>query len=561
MRQTNLGAFFGGSTSKKPLSLAEKKGVDSNSLKRTQPTVDDIESEFSISKDTKKAAEQSNVLFNVALIPPKVNLITPEQAKKLNSIENDNYRPDKDCVFSLEYVKPRKDKKGKTLPNFAPFSVIADTFDILGEIKGKNSKGRKKEIISRLVQSFIIHAPQEVEEFFMFASCRLDADYIQPDLGIGKEMMLKACAAILNIQISKFRAGVKKEGDLGSFVEKNKSGSSVMANFLGQNKTKKKNEGISLAQVMKSLRDISSISGSIAKSMAFGELIKACSANQAKYVIRYVKGNLKIGASEKSFIEAIGVAFCEHYGKTNFEEWEHSIRRAINAHPNFRKIIRTLLECDGDVSKVEEKCKMTPGVPCKPMLAKPTKGISIIFQRFENKKFTCEFKYDGLRGQLHYKNGDVQLFSRNLENMTTVYPDILKLLKEKIDPSKASSFIADSEIVAYDVANNRILPFQVLMSRKKKAVDLSSLKCQVCLFVFDMIYLNGECLLDKTFRERRKTMMEHIPVVKGQLEYVNGIDSEDTHEIQKFLEQSVERKFEVIKAYSLILIQWDVKGS
>lgn len=115
--------------------------------------------------------------------------------------------------------------------------------------------------------------------------------------------------------------------------------------------------------------------------------------------------------------------------------------------------------------------------------------------------------------------------------MTTVYPDILKLLKEKIDPSKASSFIADSEIVAYDVANNRILPFQVLMSRKKKAVDLSSLKCQVCLFVFDMIYLNGECLLDKTFRERRKTMMEHIPVVKGQLEYVNGIDSEDTHEI------------------------------
>lgn len=140
------------------------------------------------------------------------------------------------------------------------------------------------------------------------------------------------------------------------------------------------------------------------------------------------------------------------------------------------------------------------------MLAKPTKGIGIIFKRFEDKKFTCEFKYDGLRGQLHYKNGDVQLFSRNLENMTQIYPDVLKLLKEKIDPTKVTSFIADSEIVAYDVQNNRILPFQVLMGRKKKKVDLSKLKCQVCLFVFDMIYINGKSILDETFRTRRETM-------------------------------------------------------
>jgi DNA ligase-1 len=314
-----------------------------------------------------------------------------------------------------------------------------------------------------------------------------------------------------------------------------------MANFLGTSKTKK-NQGIPLAFVMKSLREISSISGSIAKSMAFGELIKASSPNQAKFIIRYVKGNLKIGASEKTFVEGLSDAFCEHYGKSDYAGWQHVIRRAINAHPNFRKIIRTLQECKGNSKLVTERCKMTPGVPCKPMLAKPTKGIGIIFKRFEEKKFTCEFKYDGLRGQLHYKNGDVQLFSRNLENMTLMYPDILTLLKEKIDPEKVTSFIADSEIVAYDVQKNRILPFQVLMSRKKKNVKETSVKVQVCLFVFDMIYLNGECLLDQTFRERRTAMMKNIPVVKGQLEYVKGMDSDDTDEIQKFLEQSVDRK-------------------
>jgi hypothetical protein len=70
----------------------------------------------------------------------------------------------------------------------------------MGEIRGKNSKGRKKDIISRLFRSFILHAPNEVEELFMFCSCRMDADYLQPDLGIGKELMLKACAGVLNIQ-------------------------------------------------------------------------------------------------------------------------------------------------------------------------------------------------------------------------------------------------------------------------------------------------------------------------------------------------------------------------
>ena len=53
------------------------------------------------------------------------------------------------------------------------------------------------------------------------------------------------------------------------------------------------------------------------------------------------------------------------------------------------------------------------------------------------------------------------------------------------------------------------------MTRKKKEVDESSLKVQVCLFVFDMIYLNGESLIDKSFRDRRQLLQDNIPVVKG----------------------------------------------
>ena len=67
---------------------------------------------------------------------------------------------------------------------------------------------------------------------------------------------------------------------------------------------------------------------------------------------------------------------------------------------------------------MEEHCKLTLGVPCKPMLAKPTRGIADILSRFEGKRLTCEYKYDGLRGQVHYFNGNIKIFSRNLEDLT-----------------------------------------------------------------------------------------------------------------------------------------------
>lgn len=63
--------------------------------------------------------------------------------------------------------------------------------------------------------------------------------------------------------------------------------------------------------------------------------------------------------------------------------------------------------------------------------------------------FTCEYKYDGLRGQIHMDHGKVHIFSRNLENMTETYPDIVQLVIDNF--LELDSFIIDSEIVAYDV--------------------------------------------------------------------------------------------------------------
>lgn len=102
------------------------------------------------------------------------------------------------------------------------------------------------------------------------------------------------------------------------------------------------------------------------------------------------------------------------------------------------------------------------------MLAHPTKAISEILNRFEGMKFTCEYKYDGERAQIHrLEDGRVMIFSRNSENLSEKYPDVIERIA-KIPLEGTSSFVLDCEAVAWDVKKNCILPFQVLSTRKRK---------------------------------------------------------------------------------------------
>lgn len=185
------------------------------------------------------------------------------------------------------------------------------------------------------------------------------------------------------------------------------------------------------------------------------------------------------------------------------------------------------------------------------MLAQPTKGVSEVLERFSGMQITCEWKYDGERAQIHLnKDGEISIFSRNSENNTPKYPDLIARSKSLVK-GNVETYILDSEIVAWDIERKQILPFQILTTRKRKNVDIADIKVQVCVYIFDLLYFNGVSLVTKPLSERRKILMEHFQEVEGEWQFATALDTTDMDEVQQFLEESIKGNCEGLMVKTL----------
>lgn len=229
-------------------------------------------------------------------------------------------------------------------------------------------------------------------------------------------------------------------------------------------------------------------------------LLVACRGNEAKYLIRSLEGKLRIGLAEQTVLSSLGQAAVRFESQKKGQalvdhvvEGVKILKKVYSELPNYDRIIEALIK--NGIEKLPESCSITPGIPLKPMLAHPTKSIASIFERFEGNSFTCEFKYDGERNQIHRQpDGKILMYSRNSENLTPKYPDLLQRLG-LVAKETVTSFILDCESVAWDKEQKKILPFQVLSTRKRKDVEVGEVKVQVCLFAFDLLLLNGKVTL------------------------------------------------------------------
>ena len=496
-----------------------------------------------------------------------------------------------ELLASNEY-DPKNPPFFSTKENRVPFFFLAESLNYVSSCKGQNSADMKKEALKNLFITFLYHEKESLSKVFLFLSIRIGNDWSKKVTGVGVESLKKVIKIVTGLSSSSINEKVAEFGDLGLVFEKSKCGQGTIQSFFGG--AKKSSLKLPFESVFEALSKLTQISGTSSqeeKEAILVELFRLLSPAEGKFVSRFILGNLGIGAAEKIQLISLSRAFCEFFAENDweigdinevrgealcnlpledqlamikkgpkvveesskslkkltvkkarepspeeFKFWENAITKIITEFPDHAKMIDSLLE-KKSLPIVRQLCRIHPLVPCKPMLAKPTKAITAIFDRLENRKFTCEFKYDGLRGQVHWAQGQLKIYSRNLDELTESYPDVAEALQPLT--AVCESFIIDSEIVGWDRASDRILPFQKLTSRAKKNVDVAN-EVQVCLFIFDCLYLNGVSLLPFSLAARRAVLSNVIPEnAPAAIKLATHSNCEEVAQIEEFLNESV----------------------
>ncbi|KAF3480468.1 DNA ligase [Arthroderma uncinatum] len=410
---------------------------------------------------------------------------------------------------------------------------------------------------------------------------KLAADYAGIELGIGESLIMKAVGESTGRSLAVIKADQNEIGDLGLVAAKSRSNQPTMF----------KPKALTVRGVHEGLLTIAKTQGTGSQERKIAGIKKLLSAadadkagkgtraiditkdrggaSEAKFIVRFLEGKLRLGLAERTVLVALAHAVVAHEAEMNggktpstdqLAKGEDILKTVYSELPSYEVIIPAMLK--HGIFNLSDNCKLQPGVPLKPMLAKPTKSISEVLDRFEGKHFTCEYKYDGERAQIHYVSRDTikdypaasaalqkdgeglcAIFSRNSEDLSKKYPDILEKLESWVKPG-TQSFVLDCETVAWDTVNKKVLPFQQLMTRKRKDVKSEDIKVKVCVFAFDLLFLNGEPTVKKTLRERRDLLHDAFTPIEGEFAFAQHGNTSDLEEIQTMLDESVKASCE-----------------
>lgn len=441
-------------------------------------------------------------------------------------------------------------KEGENIPYLA----LANT---LKEIEQNSSRLKMIEILANFFTSVISLSPKELARCIYLMLNQLGPAYEGLELGLGDSIIIKAICLATGRNEAHIKNELREKGDLGLIAESSRVNQTLLF----------KPKPLTAQVVFDRLKSIAEMKGQSTQNKKVEKvqsLIVACRECEARYIVRSLSGKLRIGLAEQSLLASLARAFVivekyikkeKNYNpegdkfKAELDEAAEAVKSAYNRMPNYDNLCNVLLEkgLDG----LEEGCQSMISVPLKPMLAQPSKGVEEVLKKFNEHKFTCEFKYDGERAQIHLsKDGKAYIFSRNQEDTSGKYPDVLKEIGNYVKP-ETKSFILDCECVAWDLVDKRILPFQVLSTRKRKTTDDDEIKVKVCLFAFDILHLNEKSLIKLPLSERRKILKESFNETDGKFMFAQSRDVESLDEIQEVLDEAVKSQCEGLMVKAL----------
>jgi DNA ligase-1 len=315
------------------------------------------------------------------------------------------------------------------------------------------------------------------------------------ELGVAGKLMVKSLAEVSGLKEDDIEKLIKEAGDTGLVAEQI---------LVKKPQTTLFQEALTVERVYENLTKAAMLEGKGAQDKKMGyikELLTNATPLDSRYLVKLILGELRLGVGDGIIRDAIAKAFNVDSGL---------VEQAYNYTSDLGEVARTA-KTGGNPALAG--VNLTPMRPIKVMLAQKAEGIAEILGELGTAAF--ELKYDGARVQIHKDAGRVELYTRRLENVTKQFPEILKSSVENI---RANQAILEGEIVAIkSVEDRRPRPFQDLSRRIKRKYDIHEMvkKIPVEVNLFDVLYLDGESMLEKPFAERRKMLEETVEATES----------------------------------------------
>ncbi len=399
------------------------------------------------------------------------------------------------------------------------FKEFAEYLEKLEKISGRN------DMIVALADLLKHLQGEETKYALYLIQGRLIPKYVNLEFNFSRKLIFRALETMASAD--EIKDQFSKFGDVGLVAEKIKDQKSKI----------KSSESIS--EVYEKLKQIALAAGKgsqEAKINFYLELIKSLDPQSIRYVSRVIVGELRLGISDKSILDALS------WFVKGDKSLRPKIEKAFGAKADIGELALLIIENIDNVEKKLENIKIEPGIPIASKLVERESSAKTVWERMPN--CFVQPKLDGLRGQLHYlKTGfdnptrnKAAIFSRNMEDMTDQFPELTKSLEDM----GVDSIVLDSEIIGFDTDSDSYLTYQETMQRKRKYdVEDYAENIPVRSMVFDVLYLNGEDLTDRPIEERIEILRKLIDAKFKNLKLLETKQMKSEEELEEYFKEKI----------------------
>lgn len=424
------------------------------------------------------------------------------------------------------------------------YSSLAAVYE---KIESTSKRLEKTHYISKLLKET---KAEDMDTIILLLRGKIYPDWDKRKLGVASKLVLKAIILASGRNSKEIEDFWREIGDLGLVAEKviaNKRQITLFSTSLNVDK---------VFSNIRKLNEMEGIGSVDRKIQLIAELLSSAKGREAKYIVRTVLEDLRVGIGDSTLRDAIIWAYLLD-PKFNKEKMNIEVDR--EEYNKVVEMVQSALNKSNDFASVAiaaqqglkqlANIKLIPGKPIKVMLAQKVLSLKEGFERV-GKPADLEYKYDGFRMQIHKYKGKVNIFTRRLEEVSKQFPEVTEYVNKSI---KGNDFILDCEVVGYDAKTEKYVVFQHISQRIRRKYNIEEIaqKLPIELNIFDVLFYEGETLLDKPFKERRILLEKIVKEEKFKIILAKRLETDDDKKAREFYEESVAKGNEGIMMKSL----------